>query len=134
MSPIPDDPFIPEDVAAFIDQGVIVHLATTNPDGSPQVSAIWVDRDGDRILFGTADGRIKARNLRRDPRLALSFTAPDDPYRNVTIRGRAVAIDANGPGLIDRLAQKYLGTERFEGINPADTRLDIAVEVHRVRG
>ena len=125
---------IPDDVAAYLDRRVFVHLATTNPDGSPQVSAIWVDRDGDRILFGTAEGRIKARNLRRDPRVAMSFTAPEDPYRNITIRGRVVAIDANGPGLIDRLAQKYLGTERFEGINPADTRLDVTVDVERVRG
>jgi PPOX class probable F420-dependent enzyme len=125
---------IPDDVAGLLDRGVFVHLATSNPDGSPQVSAIWVDRDGDRILFGTAEGRIKARNLRRDPRVAMSFTAPEDPYRNITIRGRVVAIDANGPGLIDRMAQKYQGMERFDGINPADTRLDVTVEVERVRG
>lgn len=125
---------IPDDVAAFLDHGVFVHLATTNPDGSPQVSAIWVDRDGDRILLGTAEGRIKARNLRNDPRVAMSFTAPGDPYRNITIRGRVVAIEANGPGLIDRLAQKYMGTECFEGINPADTRLDVTVAVDRISG
>jgi len=125
---------IPEDVAAILDDKVFVHLATVNPDGSPQTSVIWVLRDGDRIMFGTADGRAKPRNLRRDPRVAMSFTAVDDPYRSVTMRGRVTNIDANGTGLIDRLAQKYMGQERFAGIHPGDVRLDVTVEIDRVSG
>ena len=125
---------IPADIAALLDDKVFVHLATTNPDGSPQVSVIWVERDGDRVVFGTADGRVKPRNLRRDPRVSLSFTPPDDPYRNITMRGRVTEIVANGTGLIDRLAHKYLGEERFSGINPADTRLDVTIEIDRISG
>jgi PPOX class probable F420-dependent enzyme len=125
---------IPEDVAAILDDKVFVHLATVNPDGSPQTSVIWVMRDGDRVLFGTADGRAKPRNLRRDPRVAMSFTPVDDPYRGITIRGRATSIEANGTGLIDRLAQKYMGQERFAGVQPGDVRLDVTVAVDRVSG
>lgn len=125
---------IPADVAALLDAPVFVHLATSNPDGSPQVSVIWVMRDGDRVRFGTAEGRAKPRNLRRDPRVALSFTPPDDPYRNITMRGRVIDIAADGTGLIDQLAQKYLGQERFTGIRPGDVRLDVTVEIDRVSG
>lgn len=127
-------PVIPNDVAAILDGDVFVHLATVNPDGSPQVSVIWVLRDGDHILFGTADGRAKPRNLRNDGRVALSFSPPEDPYRNITMRGRVVDMKPNGTGLIDRLAQKYLGQDRFEGIQPGDIRLDITIEIDRVSG
>jgi PPOX class probable F420-dependent enzyme len=127
-------PTIPDDVAAILDSPVFVHVATTNPDGSPQVSVVWVMRAGDRVLFGTAEGRVKPRNLRLDPRVALSLTPPDDPYRNITMRGRVIDIRANGTGLIDRLAHKYLGQERFSGIQPGDVRLDVTVEIDRVAG
>ena len=125
---------IPDDVAAILAGRVFVHLATANADGSPHVSAIWVDQVGDRIHFGTAEGRTKVHNMRRDPRVALSLSPPDDPYRNVTMSGRVVDIEPNGSGLIDRMAQKYLGTARFEGLNPRDIRLDVTVELDRVRG
>lgn len=125
---------ITDDIAAILDGKVFVHLGTTNPDGSPQVSVVWIDRNGDRILFGTADGRVKPRNLRRDPRVAVSFSPPDDPYRNITMRGRVVSIEANGTGLIDRLAQKYTGEDRFTGIPPGDVRLDVVIEIDRVSG
>ena len=78
---------LPEDVKAALDQRVFVHLATVMPDGSPQVSVIWVGRDGDTILFSTAEGRIKTDNIRRDDRVALSFTTVDDDYRNYVLRG-----------------------------------------------
>ena len=125
---------IPDDVAAILDGPVFVHLATTNPDGSPQVSMIWVDRDGDLVRFGTAEGRAKTRNLRNDPRVALSFSPGDDPYRNVTMRGRVTSIEANGTGLIDRMAQKYLGEDRFSGITPGQVRLDVTVQIATVTG
>ena len=125
---------IPADVASILDDRVFVHLATTNPDGSPQVSMIWIDRDGDVVRFGTADGRAKTRNLRHDRRVAFSFSPLDDPYRNITMRGRVTSIEANGTGLIDRMAQKYLGEDRFGGIPPGQVRLDVTVAIETVSG
>ena len=127
-------PIIPDDVAAVLDGPVFVHLATTNPDGSPQVSIIWVDRIGDRVQFGTAEGRAKPRNMRTDPRVALSFSPLDDPYRNITMQGRVTSIEPNGTGLIDRMAQKYLHEPRFAGIPPGQVRLDVTVQIERVSG
>ena len=125
---------IPADVAAILDGPVFVHLATTNPDGSPQVSMIWIDRVGDTIRFGTAEGRAKPRNMRNDPRVALSFSPAEDPYRNITMRGRVTNLEANGTGLIDRMAQKYLGEPRFTGIAPGQVRLDVTVAIDTVSG
>ena len=87
---------IPDDVRALITEPIFFHAATINPDGSPQVSVVWADLDGDRFVFSTAEGRVKPRNLRRDPRITISFTAPDNPYRNIVLQGRAVEIENRG--------------------------------------
>ena len=125
---------IPDDVKAILDEPVFVHLGTVNPDGSPQVSVVWVERDGDLIRFSTAEGRAKPRNLRRDPRLVLSFSPLDDPYRNITIVGRVVDIRQDGMAMMDRLARKYLGKDRYEWAHPGQVRVDLTVEVDRVSG
>ncbi|MDJ0925072.1 MAG: PPOX class F420-dependent oxidoreductase [Acidimicrobiia bacterium] len=125
---------IPEDVRAMLSEPIFFHAATVNPDGSPQMSVIWADIDGDLIRFSTAEGRAKPRNLRRDPRIAISFTAPDDDYRNVVIHGRAVEIEQRGMDLIDHMARKYVGTERYEWSHPGQVRVDVAVEIDRITG
>ena len=79
---------LPDNVKAALDEKVFVHMATVMPDGSPQVSVIWIARDGDTLLFSTAEGRIKTENIRRDPRVALSFTTVGDEYVNHVLRGR----------------------------------------------
>lgn len=124
---------LPEHVKELIDRNVIVHLATLNADGSPQVTPVWITRDGDLLQIGSAEGRVKVDNLRRDPRLAISFTDPEDPTRMVAIKGRAVAVEHRGWDLIDELARKYRGSDgfgRFEGM----VRVDIDVEVDSVVG
>jgi PPOX class probable F420-dependent enzyme len=122
---------IPRRVAALLDDRVVAHLATTNADGSPQVSPIWIERDGDLLRFGTAEGRAKLRNLRRDPRLALSITDPSDREVGAVIRGTAVAIEQRGWALIDRLAHKYRGDPSFPRVEGM-VRVDVDVAVGRV--
>ena len=105
-------------------------LATIMKDGSPQVSPIWVDVDGDLIVFNTAKGRGKEQNLRRDPRVAISIADKDDLYTKVDIRGRVVdwvegdEADAH----IDELAQKYLGKEKYPGHKQGEERVIVKVE------
>lgn len=118
---------IPEAFAAILDRHVIAHLATVNPDGSPQVSPIWIERDGDILRFGTAEGRAKLANLRRDRRLAISFTHPDHRSTSFSMWGRAVSIEARGWDLIDRLARNYDGAESFPRVEGM-VRIDIEVE------
>jgi len=92
-----------------------VFLAELMPDGSPHVSPVWIDLEGELILVNTAKGRLKERNMRRDPRVAISLSPLDDPYAHVDIRGRVVRIVEGEEAVahIDRLGRKYRGWERY---------------------
>lgn len=125
---------IPDDIRSLLTEPIFFHAATTNPDGSPQLSVIWADIDGDLIRFSTAEGRAKPRNLRHDPRIAISFTPPDNPYRNIVINGRAVEIEQRGMDLIDHMARKYTDADKYEWSQPGDVRVDVAVAVDRITG
>ncbi len=125
---------IPDDVRALLSEPIFFHAATINPDGSPQISVVWAGLDGDLLVFSTAEGRAKPRNLHRDPRIAISFSPHDDPYRNIVLHGRAVEIEPRGMDLIDRMARKYTEADRYEWSQPGETRVDIAVEIDRITG
>ena len=104
---------LPDDVRSALDAPVFVHLATVMPDGSPQVSVIWIDRSDDTLLFSTAEGRVKTANIRRDPRVALSFTTIGDDYVNYVLRGRVTRFEPDGRWLIDQLARKYTARSEY---------------------
>ncbi len=125
---------IPGDVKEILDEPVFVHMGTVDPDGSPQLSIVWIELDGDIVKISSVEGRAKPRNLRRDPRCTLSFAPLADPYRNVVMRGRAVSFENAGMGLIDRLARKYLGSERYEWAKPGQVRVDIDIEIDSISG
>ena len=104
-------------------------LATLMPDGSPQVTPVWVDYDGRYILVNTAKGRVKDQNMRRDPRVGMDLVDPDNPYRNLSIPGRVVQITEQGAyDHIDRMAQKYLGVDRYPGRHPSEVRVRYKIE------
>ena len=108
------------------------HLATLNPDGSPQVSPVWVDAEGDLIRVNTARGRVKERNVRRDPRVAVSVTADDDPLRRVMVQGEVVNLTEEGAvDHIHALARRYDGTD-YRGLSPEMTRVIIEIRPRRV--
>jgi PPOX class probable F420-dependent enzyme len=99
------------DVRRVLDGTSIAHLATVLPDGSPHTVPLWIGAHGDRIVFLTGPGSRKARNLRRDPRLALSIAPVDNPFEPVVVRGRVgewLAGDAAWE-IIDQLSTKYTG-------------------------
>lgn len=103
-------------------------VATIQPDGSPQASVVWVEAQGDRILFGTAIGRAKERNLRRDPRVAVTVWDAANPYRQSMIRGRVVEMtEAGAEETIDRLAVKYTG-QPFAHRRPGEKRVTVLIE------
>ena len=82
-------PQLTDDQIALLRERTLAHVATVMPDGSPQVTPVWVDTDGEAVLFNTAVGRVKQRNLSRDPRVAISLADRNDDHRTVVIRGRA---------------------------------------------
>jgi PPOX class probable F420-dependent enzyme len=96
-------------VQALLDGPHFGVLATINPDGSPQGSAMWVGRDGDDVVFSTVDGRRKVRNIQRDPRVSVTIMDRDDPYNYVEIRGTATIEQEGGRELDDRLSWDYDG-------------------------
>ncbi|HEY3507516.1 TIGR03618 family F420-dependent PPOX class oxidoreductase [Kribbella sp. NPDC051137] len=98
-------------VRAAVESNSIAHLATVLPDGSPHSIPLWVSTLDDKIIFLTGPDSQKARNLRRDPRVALSLAPVDNPYEPVIVRGRVVQwIDGDeGWALVDQIAMKYLG-------------------------
>ena len=106
----------------------IAHLATVLPDGSPHSIPLWVSVLDDKIIFLTGPDSQKARNVRRDPRVALSLAPVDSPYEPVIVRGRVVEwIDGDaGWELVDQIAQKYIGqpygrdVERVVGVIEVD--------------
>lgn len=115
---------IPESSMDLFTIKAFAHLATLMPDGSPQVTPVWVDYQHGYILVNTARGRQKDRNIRRDPRVAVSVMDPDNPYRYLQVRGRVVEITEEGADAhIDMLAHKYLGQEKFSSRRPGEVRV-----------
>ncbi|MFI9818688.1 TIGR03618 family F420-dependent PPOX class oxidoreductase [Saccharothrix variisporea] len=98
-------------VRRVLDDTAIAHLATVLPDGSPHSVPVWVDTHGDRVAILTGPASRKARNLRRDPRVALSLTPPGNPFQPVVLRGRVVEwVEGDAAWeIVDRIATKYIG-------------------------
>ena len=123
---------ISDDIKKLIDGPNFAHLATLMPDGSPHAVPIWITREGDRVLIGTSEGSLKARNARRDPRVALSIVDVNDPYVEAHLRGRVVEWRPD-PSLAtkDATAHKYTG-KPFPWRNPAGS-VTLVIEVERAK-
>lgn len=103
-------------------------LATIMPDGSPQLTETWVDTDGQHILINTAESRQKARNARRDPRVAVQVFDPASDYRIFAVRGRVAEITREGAdAMIDQLAKKYLGQDTYPFRQPDEVRVILKI-------
>ena len=115
---------IPGKYLDLFDKKAFANLATLMPDGRPQVTPVWCDFDGQHILINSARGRQKDRNLRRDPRVALSIQDPDNPYRYLEVRGRVAEITERGADEhIDRMAKKYMGLDKYPHRQPGEVRV-----------
>jgi PPOX class probable F420-dependent enzyme len=119
----------------LFDKKGFAHLATVGADGRPQVTPVWYDFDGQHIRINTARGRVKDRNLARNPRVALSIQDPENPYRYVQIQGRVVEMTEQGADAhIDALAKKYMGKDKYPGRTPGEVRVTAKIAPERVQG
>ena len=120
------------DDLALIDEPHLGFVATVMADGTPQITPVWVDRDGGDLRFNTARGRVKSNNLERDANVAVLVIDERDPYRWVSIRGTAELIDDGADAHIDALATKYTGADSFKGRTPEQRRVTVKVtSTHR---
>ncbi|MFE6687140.1 PPOX class F420-dependent oxidoreductase [Streptomyces sp. NPDC057743] len=121
----------------LLDSPVFVMVGTIQPDGSPQISPVWVKRDGDDLLISTTVGRRKEKNLRRDPRVSVVVQPFDAPYTYAEIRGEATLSTEGGQQLIDELSRKYTGKAYAEfnadAVNDAE-RVVVRITPRKVVG
>jgi PPOX class probable F420-dependent enzyme len=125
---------IPEKYRDLFDKKAFASLSTLMPDGRPQVTPVWCDFDGTHVLVNSAKGRIKDRNMRRDPRVSLALIDPDNPYRYLQLQGRVVEITETGADeSIDRLTKKYLGQDKYPFRQPGEVRVIYKIEPERAQ-
>ena len=109
------------------------HVATLMPDGSPQVTPVWVELQGDYIVWNSDESYQKMRNLRRDPRVAICIYDQESPERCVWIRGRVVEIRPDSDGShVDHMSKKYKGTDVYEAHLPGEQRRIVFVMPERM--
>ena len=120
------------EVKRLIDRPNFAHLATLMPDGSPQSVPVWVGRESEHLVVCTGEASLKARNTRRDPRVAISIVDFANPYEEVQIRGRVVERRADRDfQMMDAVSHKYTGTP-FPFRNP-EGRVALVIEVEKMR-
>lgn len=120
---------IPEKYKDLFNKKAFANLATVMPDGSPQVTPVWVDYDGTHVLVNSARGRRKDKNMESNPAVSLSIVDPDNPYRYLEVRGRVTEITEDGADEhIDKMAKKYMGVDSYPGRSPKETRVIYKIE------
>ena len=124
-------PALDEKAKAIIDKPNLAFVATTMANGSPQVTPVWIELENDVITFNTATGRVKERNMRRDPRIAIAVVDRDDDYGRVVVRGRVVEMieGEEADRQIDRLSKKYTGNDEYQGHRPDESRVKVVIEL-----
>ncbi len=124
---------IPDSHLDLFAKKAFAHLATLMPNGQPQVTPVWVDYDGHHVVFNTAEGRQKDKNMLRDARVALSIIDPDNPYRYLEVRGRIADRTVEGADKhIDAMAKKYLGQDKYPYRRPGEVRVIYKVEPEHI--
>jgi PPOX class probable F420-dependent enzyme len=123
-STIPDK-FVP----VLTHKKAFANLATVMPDGSPQVTPVWFDYHDGKFIVNTAKGRVKDRNMSKNPSVALSILDPDNPYSHLAVRGKVVRRTEEGADAnIDALAKKYLGQDKYPLRRPGEVRVIYEIE------
>jgi PPOX class probable F420-dependent enzyme len=124
---------LPEELVALLRQPSLCFIATTMPDGSPQLTQTWVDTDGTNILVNTVQGFQKVRNIQRDPRVALNIADADKPFSYYVIRGRVLDVTTDGAREhIEALAQRYLGGPYPWYGGRDQVRLRVTIEAEKI--
>lgn len=124
---------IPDKYRDLFTKQAFAHLATLMPDGTPQVTPVWIDYDGRHVIVNSAKGRLKDKNMRRNKQVALSLADPENPYRYLALQGRVTEVTEQGADAhIDSMAKKYLGKDKYPFRAPGEVRVLYKIEPDKV--
>jgi PPOX class probable F420-dependent enzyme len=124
---------IPEEFKDLFGKVAYANIATVMPDGTPQVTPVWFDYDGNYLRVNSAKGRVKDKNMRRNKNVALSIQDPDNAYRYLAVRGKVDDITEEGADAhIDSLAKKYLGKDKYPFRGPGEVRVIYKIRPEKV--
>ncbi|MEU4714277.1 PPOX class F420-dependent oxidoreductase [Micromonospora purpureochromogenes] len=112
---------------ALLSEPQLAHVATVEADGTPHVTPVWVDTDGEHILFNTARGRQKSNNIERNPVVAVSVVDKADDFRTLWVKGTAELVTEGADEHIDRMAKKYLGQDTYPFRQPGEERVIVRI-------
>ena len=115
-----------EEDLALLNEAQLAHVATIEADGSPHVTPVWIDTDGEHILFNTAKGRVKYDNLARNPAVAVSVVDKANDFRTLWVKGTAELVEEGAEEHIHQLAKKYLGQDRYP-LQPGGERVIVRI-------
>lgn len=123
---------VPESHKDLFQKKAFGSFTTLMPDGSPQTTPVWVDFQDGKLVVNTALGRQKDKNVRRDPRVAVTLIDPENPYRYLEVRGRVDEITQDGASThIDKMAKKYLDKDKYPFAQPGEQRVLLKITPHK---
>jgi PPOX class probable F420-dependent enzyme len=125
---------LPPSVKKLLLEKAYGHVVTFNAQGKPQLTMVWMDVDGDEVIFNTAEGRNKPRNLRRDPRIIVSVQDRNDPQAYAVFHGTARITETGADDHIDKLAKRFLNADKYPFRRPGEKRLIVRISVERIGG
>ncbi|MBI4266563.1 MAG: PPOX class F420-dependent oxidoreductase [Acidobacteria bacterium] len=125
---------LPQSLKTILLDKAYGHVVTFNASGRPQITMVWMDVDGDEVLFNTSEGRRKTQNLRRDPRVIVSMQDRNNPQSYAVFHGKARIVEQGANDHIDALTKRFLGPNVPTVRQPTDKRVIVRISVDRVSG
>jgi PPOX class probable F420-dependent enzyme len=125
---------IPPSLRRVLQDKTYGHVITFDSKGQPHTTMVWLDGEGDEVSFNTAEGRLKPKHLRRDPRIIISAQDPKDPQAYAVFHGKARITEAGADAQIDKLAKRFMGVDKYPYRQPGEKRLSVHVTVDRIGG
>ena len=125
---------IPQSLRTMLEDKAYGHVVTFNAQGKPELTMVWMDVEGDELLFNTSEGRRKPDNIRRDPRVIVSVQDRNNPQAYAVFHGKGRVTDAGADDHIDKLAKRFLGVDKYPFRQPGEKRLIVRISVDRIGG
>jgi len=125
---------IPQSLRKVLEDKAYGHVVTFSAQGKPELTMVWMDVEGDELLFNTAEGRRKPDNIRRDPRVIVSVQDRNNPQAYAVFHGKGRVTDTGANEHIDKLAKRFLGVDKYPYRQPTEKRLIVRIGVDRISG